>query len=1690
MQKTFLAKISASIVVAFMLITFSACSSNEVENEEEEGSRYDGPAAAIDFEIERTMDPALGKVPFERLMEAKLQTLSSSRNSNRITSLSWEERGPNGDFSIGGNSRPNQDQTAGRIRAIMVDSLDPTGKTVFAGSVAGGLWKTTDITASPANWTLVNDFMSNLAIAAICQDPRPGFQNNMYLCTGESFSNADAVQGVGAFKSTDGGATWTFLSSTSSYKNGTRIVCDNAGNVYFGTRGAGLLRSTDGGTSWTAITPSGLSANIGDIEISSTGRLHVATGIFSAGGYRYTDAPATVSTTTGWNTPTTAYTVFNQRTELTSSGNTLYALPCDGSYQVPSIWKSTDGGDTWATTVAQPTSGWASGQGWYALSLAIHPTNPDVCIVGGLDCYKTTNGGNSWTKISTWASTSGQYVHADQHNMLWWDGGYKLLFACDGGIHFSSDAGITIRDRNKGLRVKQFYGVAVHPTLPNYFLAGAQDNGVHRLNHVGLDSSAEVTGGDGCYTAIDQDEPQYQFGSYVYNVYRRSTNNGASWSSVTVSSSIGRFVNPWDYDNVGNKIYACYSAGTYLRWDNPQTGNTWTPITVTNFGGQTVSAVQVSPHTANRVFFGTGSGRVVRVDDADQATPTATIITPSGASGYVNCVAVGSTDDHLIAVYSNYGVNNVWVSHDGGTTWAASDGTVGSGGLPDMPVRWALFHPDADDKAFIATETGVWETDLLSGSTTVWAANPTFPNVRTDMIKYRAGDRTIAAGTHGRGIWSATVPLPFGFSFANPSPATVTCPAPASMSITLNTVSSGGFTGPITLSATGNPAGTTVSFSPSPVNGGSSTTVTLNGTSSLVPGTYNISVTGSATGVTSQTRTLSYTINAGSGPAITSQPSNQSVCSGSSASFSVVSTGSYQWQQSTNGGTTWTSISGATTATYTIASAAISANGYQYRCIVSNNCASSTSTVGLLTVNTSLSIGTQPVNATTCAGVTASYSVTAAGASGYQWQLSTDGGTNWSAITGATASTYNVSNPTLAMNGYKYRCVVTGNCTPFTITSTAVTLTVVSSLSITTQPSSLTACEGSAASFTVVATGASGYQWQQSIDGGTTWTNVTGASASTYTIAATAASQTGTQYRCQLTSSCGNLTTNIVTLTVNTLPAISAQPQSVSICAGSNNTFSVTASGTAITYQWQLSTTGCAGTFTNITGATSSTYVVTGATASMSGYAYRCVVSGACTPAATSSCALLTVVTATTVSSNPSNVTICDGANASFSVVGTGSNIIYQWQVNTGAGFVNLTDGGVYSGSTTATLSLTGVNTSYNNYQYRCQLSNAVCTTPATSSLATLTVNSLPAISSNPNSQTVCSGSTVSFSIAASGTGISYQWQANTGAGFANLSDGGVYSGSTTSTLIITGATVALNSNQYRCVVSGTCTPAANSTAATLTVHAPVVIATVPSNKEVCAGIDATFNAAGLSVPAVIYQWQISTDGGTTWTAIPGATSPSYTVVAPTVASNGSKYRCILSSATCGTPAATSSATLTVRAVPTVGLTAAPLTALLPGQTTTLTATPSSSTGGVLTTNWTYNTAALVNGSNTHTVTVNNLGAYQVGIKETWPSTLFCSSLSQVVTISAAASSSLFIYPSPNDGNFTVSYYNSTGVSTQRQISVFDTKGARVYYKTFAVSGPYTLIPVDLTRASRGIYMVVVGDAAGNKLIEGKVSIR
>jgi hypothetical protein len=294
---------------------------------------------------------------------------------------------------------------------------------------------------------------------------------------------------------------------------------------------------------------------------------------------------------------------------------------------------------------------------------------------------------------------------------------------------------------------------------------------------------------------------------------------------------------------------------------------------------------------------------------------------------------------------------------------------------------------------------------------------------------------------------------------------------------------------------------------------------------------------------------------------------------------------------------------------------------------------------------------------------------------------------------------------------------------------------------------------------------------------------------------------------------------NVRLIAITNRPTITTQPSSQTVNQGANASFSVVATGTApLSYQWQAGS----GTYTNlvnggvVSGATSSTLALTGVTPSWA-LNYRVIISNAAGSVTSSPAATLTVIVPPAITTQPSSQTANQGANASFSVVATGSApLTYQWQTIG----VNVGNGGIVSGATSSTLTLTGVTPSW-ALNYRVIISNAagsVTSSPA----ATLTVIVPPAITTQPSSQTVNLGANASFSVVATGSApLTYQWQTNG----VNVSNGGIVTGATSSTLTLTGVTAnwALN---YRVIISNAA-GSVTSSPVTLTLNSPSTLVDV-----------------------------------------------------------------------------------------------------------------------------------------------------------------------------------------------------------------------------------------------------------------------
>jgi subtilisin-like proprotein convertase family protein len=394
-------------------------------------------------------------------------------------------------------------------------------------------------------------------------------------------------------------------------------------------------------------------------------------------------------------------------------------------------------------------------------------------------------------------------------------------------------------------------------------------------------------------------------------------------------------------------------------------------------------------------------------------------------------------------------------------------------------------------------------------------------------------------------------------------------------------------------------------------------------------GTGQYNKTGLGTFGNWATRVVNFSISGGAAQ-ITGQPTNTTVCAGTSASFSVTASGggtlSYKWQVSTNGGGTWTDIAGATAATYAFTAVA-GDNGKQFRCIVSTSlCAlTTTSNAAILTITTLSQGGTlNPASPNACAGPN-STTLTLTGAIGniIQWESSINGGITWTVIANTT-NTLTVPNITQTT---QYRVLVQSSGCTSAYSSTATINFVaagVGPISITTD-NGTTLCAGDPTLLTAV--GSSG-----PLTGMTyVWTPAAGLNA-TNTNPVVAAPAATTTYTVVATNTSGCTGTAAITINVNQRPAVTAQPANASICEGSTATFGVTATGTNITYQWQVSTNGGT-TWTNLIngapygGVTTATLAINPVAAAMNNNRYRCIVSGICIPAATSNGAVLTVKT-------------------------------------------------------------------------------------------------------------------------------------------------------------------------------------------------------------------------------------------------------------------------------------------------------------------------------------------------------------------------------------------------------------------------------------------------------------------------------
>ena len=789
----------------------------EEEEEEEEGEHEEeeAPGEMLELYLAKRVPEPGAPLPSERYFAARERiarmrhvSLASGRFSNgkpasrdrQISLGSWTSLGPA--------------NIAGRSRVFVFHPQNPD--ILFLGAAAGGVWKSVDAGKS---WTPLGDLLPNLAVNALAIDPRN--PNILYAGTGEGFQNADAVRGLGIFKSTDGGQNWTVLPATYNrtdffYVNKLIISPFDPNRLYATTR-TGIWRTLDGGASWTQVLarPAPLEGchdmairtdQGRDYLFATCGNLNTSTNVFRNKNAEGDDP---------WEL---VYNDFNSGRAAVaiapSNPDVVYLITAslennqwrDGLY---AVLRSTSAGDkgSWEvrvnnqnpkrvnTVLLSNQQGFFSdgctpggrqsilSQGWYDMAIAVDPVNPDRVWVGGVDASRSDDGGANWGLASDWnvARTFRTYIHADHHFLAFhpnYDGDKNrmLFFLSDGGIFRTDDAlagtlnddqrfctefsNFTHTDLSNGLTTGQFFHGLPYPG-GHIVLGGKQDNGTSRGSVADPFGWSRIVGGDGGYVAIAPDDPNRIYAETTRLSLLRST-NGISFASATrgITEPSGNFlfITPFRMDPSNSQ--RLYLGGRTL-WRTDDGANNWTAASAAIPTGN-ITAIAVAPSSSDRVVFGTNTGRVYRSLNPTQSSATDSWdFSQVRLTGTISWIEYDPTNpDTIYATVSNF--NSATAT---GHVFRSTNGGVswtsidGSGdtGIPDIPVHSIAIDPADPLRLYLGTDAGIFAS--YDGGAT-WAKEDTgFVNTVVESLTLvrENGASTLYAFTHGRGSWRVTL---------------------------------------------------------------------------------------------------------------------------------------------------------------------------------------------------------------------------------------------------------------------------------------------------------------------------------------------------------------------------------------------------------------------------------------------------------------------------------------------------------------------------------------------------------------------------------------------------------------------------------------------------------------------------------------------------------------------------------------------------------------------------------------------------------------------------------------------------------------------------------------------------------------------------------------------------------------------
>jgi len=679
------------------------------------------------------------------------RTLRASNGPNMIESSvgAWSPIGP-----------MDTENGIGRVDRLAFHPTD--ANTVFAGTTAGGLWRTTD---AGANWTNISPDIPSGGISGIAVNPDD--TDSLYILTGDGDSNASGglVFGhgyirlsIGVLRSADGGTTWVktgdFPGVDYTTLVGYRLVMHPAfNNILYACTNQGLFVTFNAGETWALSNGNGIFYNM-KFKPGSTSVCY-AVG-------RRADGNRTFfwrSTSSGfiWDSINAVNIQLNNPTAradlaVAQSNNSVVYLLAGAvldSGLIKGVYRSDDSGLSFDLQSNTPNILGAASDGsdndqqsWYDLTIATSNLTSATVVVGAIQAWRSLNSGVSWAYRGA--------LHSDVHELAYHPVDNKLWAACDGGVYSSTDNGQNWTSHFADMNTTQFYRMAVNPEDYLSLIAGAQDNAVKRRT-AGSSYFDQIACCDGFAVGYDPFNPDTMFAVTNKNI-RRSYDGGDNFTNITPANS----VNPFSMSlAVRTTLSNALIIGSDSTWRSTNGGSTWTVSSI-DMGWY----LRTCPSNGNRIYgaggtsFSSTTGNLWRSDDGGASWGASLNGAGSGLplplNQRVTCINVDPNNS-----------GNVWITFGGFTdgfkvfssTNAGDTWTNRSGTLPNVPVNCIAI--DINNNAYIGTDNGVYYRGTGMNDWVPYYNNLPYVPVTELVISETEG--LIRAATFGRGIWSSSL---------------------------------------------------------------------------------------------------------------------------------------------------------------------------------------------------------------------------------------------------------------------------------------------------------------------------------------------------------------------------------------------------------------------------------------------------------------------------------------------------------------------------------------------------------------------------------------------------------------------------------------------------------------------------------------------------------------------------------------------------------------------------------------------------------------------------------------------------------------------------------------------------------------------------------------------------------------------